>query len=1259
MSCVEVLAPLRIETRFYSPEGERAAWLLRIRVYPDEFSMERSPPPASPQELDLFDDILCNYPGDGATQMHLLASRLGAERAIWLRRTVSIEIVDGVPRTTRSSAQARDPKRYPSIHKPYGLPPAINVWLLKRGDTAPTLAGTMFPDRVRIAAELDLEGFVASTDIADGKLPPTWWTSFDIARDAGLAIEISFPSDEPLPEFEAIVVCGLGDMAPGPLVTTHAATGRLAVLKPGTPTNTVNGEPTVEMASAPPGWQSVDNEPPDIQSASRVVMNMLSGFGAPPIRLQGGDIPAAGHGPLLVKALWPVLWGHALRDMIGIGAAEADLAEWAIAHLAPEGPYPAIRVGPQPYGLLPTSLLTEWMDENRTEKHIREWAIGWRDAAAADAIATPGSVVEAAAEQAVAFLGMDAPTSHWGIRPVSSLPVVNAMQVLHGQTVSTPTRWEQNTAASLAGVGAPLAPLAPFDRVFSLPSSTPEGSGDDPDTLRALINSDSEAFPFRWERKLGLLGHLIFDTICLLRASVGQARMAAAAGMQVDPSQPLPLQAGTGELIALVQKGIAGPATNPQVNDLLAGDVGARKIAERYIGAMKALVGLVDAYGKDADGVFNCLLAALDTASHRVDPWITGIADVRLRQMGQQRAPFFLGAYGWVDRPAPYDETSHGSGLPPGPTAAGLLHAPSQTQAMTAALLRDAAIRYPGDKRWDIAIDSAKVRAAMRLAERVRLGVHPYEALGLEVERVVGDWDVVRELRQQYPLRDSHQGRRCCDGARVLRLLFRRQPGDPPAPVLPANVRKQLQDYEAALDTYADLLIADGIHALVSGQGGVGNAAMEAAAGLGAPPDLRSIRTPRKAVVVRVSVWALLPPGDASALSPALYADPAFAQLLDAELGPPDSWTWSVGTQTVSLADSNLHGAETLVLNDEALTRTLRGGLDPALLLHSSGGAEKRARANRLAELLGGGDSDPPIPDPDSGRDDERASASPLRTAMLADLTERFDTLKTRLQTLLAAFDGADLNDPAVTAWFLSRFQLWQAVESADQDPLAQARARLQRRLSDAAPMPGVNALRHGIRTLVGNARLPVLPVVASHLVGSMRTSTIDADGRPETDRSWLEIVAAVRPRLALLEALQLDPDRTPWGAAIGTTDSSGDPWTVNGPVTVAYGPNPGVLPGRVAIAGLDAWQDAIPSNQHVTSAAFGFNGPKSRPPQAVLLAVPPDPNQRLTESQLAAVVLDTRQLARARACRPRTGSRIATPGALLSFPAQFLDQWL
>src|SRR5439155_7974 len=66
------------------------------------------------------------------------------------------------------------------------------------------------------------------------------------------------------------------------------------------------------------------------------------------------------------------------------------------------------------------------------------------------------------------------------------------------------------------------------------------------------------------------------------------------------------------------------------------------------------------------------LRATLDAASYRVDPWLTAIADRRLRWLAGRDAKFKLGAYGWVDAPKPYTGPPGGaSALRPGPTGTG------------------------------------------------------------------------------------------------------------------------------------------------------------------------------------------------------------------------------------------------------------------------------------------------------------------------------------------------------------------------------------------------------------------------------------------------------------------------------------------------------------------------------------------------------------------------------------------------------------
>src|SRR5690606_12602563 len=99
------------------------------------------------------------------------------------------------------------------------------------------------------------------------------------------------------------------------------------------------------------------------------------------------------------------------------------------------------------------------------------------------------------------------------------------------------------------------------------------------------------------------------------------------------------------------------------------GDENAMVVAERFREVKEALEVTADLLQAMPSRIFGGVLSALDTASFRVDPWLTGVANRRLEAMIAEGAPFRLGAYGWVDAPAPYRPDPDGP-LPPGPTEA-------------------------------------------------------------------------------------------------------------------------------------------------------------------------------------------------------------------------------------------------------------------------------------------------------------------------------------------------------------------------------------------------------------------------------------------------------------------------------------------------------------------------------------------------------------------------------------------------------------
>jgi hypothetical protein len=1233
MSTVEVLAPLRLETRFVPP-AERSdgvnQWLLRLRVYPDEFSIRRRVPPPNPEELarlrESIERMSTALPFSEADAFATFSGSVGATRALSLWRAHVKTDAGGQRSVDFAGAAPHEPF---AVHGPAGLPPELEVWFVHASGLRQRKA-TLVLDRTGIGRDLDLQIFDDEATLAAGKLPDTWWLSYERAKAVGLAADIDLGPTPPV--LDALVVLGVGDTDAAELIDAHNQGGRLAVLAPGTPTNTVAGEPTTDFGERADSIFPLLHVDPSQQPSTRVVLDGLTGRVAPSaLPMLGGELDYYGPGSLAVQGLWPALWGHVLRDVIGMGGEEIALARWAIQNLSVEGPRPAFRVGEQPYGLLPTSAFDDWLEAPADplasiEARIVAWALPWRARSAATARTARGRVAGADTRGLLETLGVHAPTRHWNARAVADLYELQAFHLTSG-TPPLDTSWDDATAQALRGVKKPRAPIGRAPGEVPIPGP-PHDRDEDVALLRSLPAMQPEALFSLQRQKLGLVGHLMRESLLDARAMIGDAFTKLLGGIPIALGQPLSWTDETAYRNAFFQ------GTNEAAAQLAVGlDPNGRVLAERFKEVQDALQVTADLWETKSDALFRGVLAALDTAAFRVDPWLTGIAERRLKRMIGEGAPFRLGAYGWVDAPAPYSGVPGGP-LAPGPTRAGLLHAPSPAQALTAAILRDAAVRYPGNDRWQLTLDSAKIRAAMALAERVRLGVHPYEALGLEVEKVAGDWDVVRILRKEFPLAADQQERRVCDGQKVLAAA--REGALALIPGLPAGLAAELQPLDLVLDTYADLLVTDGVYALVTGRADLANAAMEAAAGLGAPPELRALRTPREATTVRVSAWALLPgaPSPARAdADPARVADPAFAATVDAELGP---------------------------------------GVFDAL-------GAGRDRRQRLATVLGGAGDDAPVPAL-SGGDYEGLPASAsadLESAIAANLHARLQRVVNLAQ---AAHDFLAPLDPnaagsesavsaAATRWRVALDDL--APESPDDETattaerLARLVLELKDRLSTAAPLvlavvgdsPGaefINRLKRAIRSVAGRPELPVLPVVARSLLPVLRAND-------ELDREWLEIVAAVRPRLAPLEARQLDPAEALWPGAVAAPASS-SPWKSPGPVVVAYGPGVEGAGASVAIAALDGWTDSVPSRRHTTSAAFGFNAPKSRAPQAVLVAVPPDLTQRLDNGGLLGVILETRELAHARAPRQASETTLPHPTSTAfvsaTAPRNFLEGW-
>ena len=178
--------------------------------------------------------------------------------------------------------------------------------------------------------------------------------------------------------------------------------------------------------------------------------------------------------------------------------------------------------------------------------------------------------------------------------------------------------------------------------------------------------------------------------------------------------------------------------------------------------------------------------------------------------------------------------------------------------------------------------------------------------------------------------RDPHE---VCNGIDALAGLLA---GDPAFP-LDADQTVALRTLHDALDTYGDLLMADGVMQLLGRQMDRAAETMDAAAGFSRPPTFEFLRTPPSGYQVQSLVLATVPYVDLDDVpldaGPVRLADPSLAAFVEDTVG--DAWTWTVTNRddsavvaTVSLADLGLTTTDTLALSEEFLAELVRRHLD-------------------------------------------------------------------------------------------------------------------------------------------------------------------------------------------------------------------------------------------------------------------------------------------------------------------------------------------
>ena len=358
---IGVLLPLRLETRFRRPAA------VGIRGAADKGvsrpgrarrpTVDPHPARSGPGRI-----VLARCGGDlsgdaGEAAFRSLASAVGGGRAAYLLRTVPVItgagtgfVADGA---FRVSGVVTDGYRA-------ALPDVLQVW----GDTGTglTLLGELDPEprRDRRAGrhrhgdgrDAPRPGSREMVDVLPGRARRRAGHRGRGTRRPRRAAGT--------PGSDALGAAGHRAVRPGntPVLQALADNGTLAVVTPMSPTNTVAGAPAADLGRDSAGWLQVAS------TAGSGSANGLSQILTGQPLLDG--VPAADTSllaavPPLVAALWPVLWQRWLKDVEGLDIDITRMGGWAARVLAPLGPFPAIRVGDVPYGVLPGVDLSNWV----------------------------------------------------------------------------------------------------------------------------------------------------------------------------------------------------------------------------------------------------------------------------------------------------------------------------------------------------------------------------------------------------------------------------------------------------------------------------------------------------------------------------------------------------------------------------------------------------------------------------------------------------------------------------------------------------------------------------------------------------------------------------------------------------------------------------------------------------------------------------------------------------------------------------------
>jgi hypothetical protein len=940
------LLPVRLETRFVPNAQE-----LRVRIFPDPIHLHAHEAGLTEEEIQAATSYwLDRWPAlqekeRARTSWIRLCASFGAPRAAWIVRSMKptnatvtpLPAAPTFPDPPRRGAPWTEPVRAVALPDRWlvvGYQAGKRIFA-KWGRPVPdTLAFGPTPDPSADDSPEKHEAPAAQQAQLATDDAMKWLVDYQTAVDVGMAVTIT-AADVTVPGailtagIERLIVVGMDwTLDPqaaasrlGSLIEAHRYTEGVELPTQGTPTN--------NSATASAGYDSrqealVDAMDPFVQRAAltavangrvlaRALGLPLDTFDADP-GAAAAEQRAAEH---MHNALWEATWGYAfdhIFDSLVDDALETYLRDHARRFVRGRGPLPPLRVGNQPYGILPISVYQTWQATNAQEEQMVSllgrlrpfWTAATGRVPRVGRTARPDrdlmDVLQTTpTSTSFRFRGVAGPTL---AANVTELNAAAHAQGLIAQAIGQMLEATFNIRLShmvLESLQQPLTiPLVTTGPLSETAPLAPNYILEIQQALRRLGGLNL----VRGRAGPNTLLQLLLRHAAQLEIAKGSVRLeqlpvaAPLIAMKRSRIEPEFVDVGVsvGDTVTPLRRSVQavpGITADLSAADYLATTPTRTTVPIRSYDSFVTSLGVLAAV--PTAELERLLTETLDLSSHRLDAWFTSVTARRLDALRTRIVPItrqtlyrqgvYLGGFGWVEDLRP--SLTRGS--------RGYVHTPSISHARTAAILRSGHLSHlesnPELLRADLS--SERVRTALRLLDGIIEGQSLEALLGYRLERALRDRKLARyilPLRTIAPLARSGDARPAgpleaveahdvVDGVELLKLwkaeglAFFNRPGLPPAnPLQPnpdqANLNLELGRLRDTLDAVNDVMMAEGVYQAVLGNMNRSRSALGALDRQGRPPEPEVVKTPRTGVDYQHRVLLLLQ----STVVPAVWA---------------------------------------------------------------------------------------------------------------------------------------------------------------------------------------------------------------------------------------------------------------------------------------------------------------------------------------------------------------------------------------------------